>query len=228
MLKIHLNKNHFKILLSLILAFSILSLVGLVLVKAAGGDTGLEVCNVAPPEDPVKYEEWKKLCVPPQLVDIQALVVRLIYVAWAASFPLFVFIIMFIGFSYMRADDPKAQGDLRMKLLYSIIGFIILLASQPIAAAAMTFFLSGSVSSCYANLDTPGFTFFFEDVCTGVRGVECADDQVEFNRKCDSICSVIQPNGLPQSRVDITIGNNTYVLNCFCTSKTCASVRLKT
>lgn len=117
----------------------------------------LDPANAANPE-----------CVSPRLKGLQQTVVNLIYLAWVAGIPIFTGLGALIGVQYMTSGaDADAKAALQRRGLYWVISIIIYFASQPIAGAIMKFFIQ-TTSDCYLFLDTPGFTFFFSDVCNPV------------------------------------------------------------
>lgn len=111
-------------------------------------------------------QEYEKQCKPPNLVDFQPLVVRLIYFVWIGSGVVFIFGFMYIGYIYMTsAGDVQKQGDLRQKAVYLVGAIILLFASQPIATILMRTVVTSN-NQCFQGIsDTPGFTFFFSEVC---------------------------------------------------------------
>ncbi len=116
-------------------------------------------------EDP---EEWDRQCVPKKGIEFQGLVVNLVYYVWVLGGTAFVLVGMYIGYEYMTSgSDSQKKATLQKRGTYYVISIILLFASHPIAAFMMKLFVTSS-SDCYAEIkNTPGFTFFFEDVCSG-------------------------------------------------------------
>lgn len=111
-------------------------------------------------------------CIPSRGRDLQGLVVNIVYYVWILGGTGFVLIGMYIGYQYMTSgSDSQKKGELAKRGSYFVISIILFFASQPIAAFMMNLFVTNS-SDCYTSIkDTPGFTFFFADVCTGNSGV---------------------------------------------------------
>lgn len=124
-------------------------------------------------------EEYNKQCKPNSLKDLQPLVVRIIYVVWLASGSVFVIGFMYIGYMYMTSfDDVNKQVEMRQKSIYLVIGIILLFASQPFATVLMKTVITSS-NDCFDGIgDTPGFTFFFDDVCTSDSAILAIDDGI--------------------------------------------------
>ena len=116
-------------------------------------------------------------CQPARLREVQDVIVRLIYIAWALGIPLFGISAAVVGYQYMFAgSSEQKQQELRKRVGYIIVGVIIFLATYPVANFMMGLFVT-SQSDCYAHIDTPGFTFFFPNVCSGeVYGKCCTSD----------------------------------------------------
>jgi hypothetical protein len=123
-------------------------------------------------------------CEAPRLRDLQDLVVKIVYYVWALGLPVFTIIAMYIGYQYMISGaDTQKQQKLAKAGISIVVGIIVFFATYPIADFFMKLVVTNP-SDCYANLDTPGFTFFFPEVCTYQSVENPADDGV--GGCCDS------------------------------------------
>jgi hypothetical protein len=106
-----------------------------------------------------------KNCVPcepeslPQLEIIAVQVIGLIYVLTGI-----IFFAIFIYNSYLYMFNHIEDSKKRM--IQWIIGFLMIMFSQPIVATVMDVLIDDS-TDCYSELQQPGFTFFFPQVCDG-------------------------------------------------------------
>lgn len=104
-------------------------------------------------------------CNPPTLIEVQYTVVRLIYATWACGGFIFLILLLLIGWTYMtsggdsgKIEEAKKRGG------QWIIGFLLFFLSRAIVATMMRGLIGDN--PCYNTLRDPGFTFFFNDVCT--------------------------------------------------------------
>jgi len=119
-------------------------------------------------------------CTSARLRDFQDLAVKLLYFVWAAGIPIFTALAIFIGYQFMiSGDNVQKQEELKKRGLYLVIGIVLFFAAHPIASVLMKLMIN-SPTDCYTNLDTPGFTFFFPNVCG-----YCAQDAVCSETKID-------------------------------------------
>ncbi len=105
---------------------------------------------------------------PARLRDLEPLLVQLIYVIWALGGIIFTAALMFIGFLYMTsAGDPQKQEALKKRATNWLFGLILFFAGYPLVLTAYNVLDIGqSNPDCYKSVSTPGFHFFFPDVCT--------------------------------------------------------------
>lgn len=138
-------------------------------VEAQGGDTGF--VQDCPPG------EISDNCNPPTLQQVEFIAVRLVYFIWGGAGLLFFFFLARAGFIYLYSgNDPGKIEEVRGMIVRWFLGLFLLFFSRPIVATVMSE-LVGESSACFANLQDPGFTFFFNDVCT--EGDQLPDDGEE-------------------------------------------------
>ena len=122
---------------------------------------------------------------PPRLRDLQPMLVEMIYLIWALGGLFFTVLLMWIGFQYMTsAGDPQKKEELKKKGKNWLIGLIIFFLGYPIVSTIYDVIGIGSANpECYEQVDTPGFHFFFPDVCTDAMsgmyetGMSCNDGE---------------------------------------------------
>jgi len=142
---------------------------------------------------------------PARLRDIEPVVVQMIYVVWGVGTLALTLILMKIGFDYMTSmGDAQKQQDVRARGSKWLISLLFFFLAYPMI---LTFYqvagIGGSSSSCYEDIKTPGFKFFFPTVCTDPQassdkydiGADCSGfGQEEFNTIGSSSCC--RPSGL--------------------------------
>jgi len=117
--------------------------------------------NITPPCDLNSSEP----CEPPRISEIQYLITRLIYTAWAFGGVVFMVLLVIIGGIYLTsAGDPQKVEIAKKRAGQWVIGVFLYFLAQPITATLMRGLVSGD-AECFANLQDPGFTFFFPNVC---------------------------------------------------------------
>jgi len=117
--------------------------------------------NITPPCDLNSSEP----CEPPRLNEVQYLVTRLIYTAWAFGGVVFMVLLVVIGGIYLTsAGDPQKVETAKKRAGQWVIGVFLYFLAQPLTATLMRGLVSGD-ANCFANLQDPGFTFFFPNVC---------------------------------------------------------------
>lgn len=105
-------------------------------------------------------------CRPPTLQTFEFVLVRFIYIAWALGGFLWLAYFILIAYSFFTSDTNKIE-DAKSRFGRWLIGIVLFYLSRMIIASVMATMISGT-SNCYQQFDgTPGFTFFFPDVCTG-------------------------------------------------------------
>jgi len=105
---------------------------------------------------------------PPRLRDLEPLLVQMVYLIWALGGIIFTILLMWIGFQYMTsAGDPQKKEELKKKGRNWLIGLVIFFVGYPIVATIYDVLGIGSSNlDCYEQISTPGFHFFFPDICT--------------------------------------------------------------
>lgn len=112
---------------------------------------------------------------PPTLTIVQVWFVRLLYIVWGISGVVFAFILIGLGFKYMTSfGNEVAVGDVIKGFQRWLVGLALIFLSYPLLA---TFFalLPISNSTCYSDIEMPGFQFFFPEACQ-VSCVELCND----------------------------------------------------
>lgn len=147
-------------ILSLLLSLFIVSFVlgvRTIPVLAQGGDTNfVESC----PPNAVSED-----CQPPTLQTLEFLVVRIIYAAWALGGFFWLGYFIFIATKYLRGD-PQQIEDAKKRFGIWVVGIFVYYLSYVIVGQFMSLLIKDG-SACYNQFDgTPGFTFFFAQVCT--------------------------------------------------------------
>ena len=121
---------------------------------------------------------------PPRLRDLEPIVVQLIYVVWGLGTFLLTLVLMLRGVQYMLSmGAPEKQQEIRQSStnwLYSLLVFF--LAYPVILGVYNVTGIGGSSSSCYEDISTPGFRFFFPTVCTDPQA---GSDKYSVGASCD-------------------------------------------
>lgn len=116
-------------------------------------------------------------CDPPQLQEIEYFAVRILYIIWAAGGLVFLILMIIIGFTWMTSGGDEGKiATAKKRAGQWIVGFLLYFLSQPIVGTLMKGLIAPGDKDCFKNLNTPGFTFFFADVCT-------EGDQVDSNEE---------------------------------------------
>lgn len=106
-----------------------------------------------------------EICEPPTIREIQYLVTRIIYAAWAFGGIVFMVLLVVIGGIYLTsAGDQQKVETAKKRAGQWVVGLFLYFLAQPITATLMRGLVS-SDASCFENLQDPGFTFFFPTVC---------------------------------------------------------------
>jgi hypothetical protein len=137
---------------------------------------------------------------PPRLRDLEGLAVQMLYFAWGLAGLIFTVLLIIIGARYMTsAGDQQKQQALKEKGKNWVLGLILFFLAYPIV---LTFYsvtgIGQTGSSCYKDITTPGFHFFFPSVCTDPNaegsnsyGSACeAGENLGSDQKCCYISSV--------------------------------------
>lgn len=105
---------------------------------------------------------------PPRLRDLEPVLVQVIYVIWALTGIIFALILMFIGFQYMTSlGDQQKQQELMQRGRNWLIGLFLVFLGYPLVVTIYGVIGVGENNpDCYQQVSTPGFHFFFPDVCT--------------------------------------------------------------
>lgn len=105
---------------------------------------------------------------PPRLRDLEPLLVQVVYIVWAFGGFIFTFLLMVIGFQYMISmGDQQKQQELKSRGKNWIIGLIVFFIGYPIIVTVYSVIGIGETNTeCYKDIKTPGFHFFFPEVCT--------------------------------------------------------------
>ncbi|MBN1332114.1 hypothetical protein JW978_04565 [Candidatus Dojkabacteria bacterium] len=120
---------------------------------------------------------------PARLRDIEPIVVQMIYVVWGVGTLGLTLILMKIGFDYMTSmGDAQKQQEIRAKGSKWLISVLIFYLAYPII---LTFYqvtgIGEANEECYKDILTPGFHFFFADVCTDPQA---GSDKYDINADC--------------------------------------------
>lgn len=102
---------------------------------------------------------------PPPLTIIQVWFVRIIAIMWGVSGVAFTGLLIWIGFKYMTSFNNEYQlGKVIEDLRKWMVGLGLVFLSYPFL---VTFFrvLPLSQTSCYDDINVPGFQFFFPEAC---------------------------------------------------------------
>lgn len=102
---------------------------------------------------------------PQSLRVLQVWFVRLVYIVWGVSGVAFTGLLIWIGFKYMTSFNNEYQlGKVIEDLRKWAVGLGIVFLSYPFL---VTFFrvLPISRTGCYADINIPGFQFFFPEAC---------------------------------------------------------------
>lgn len=102
---------------------------------------------------------------PPQLQILQVWFVRILYVIWGVSGVVFTFILISIGMQYLLSfGNVDAVGQVIKRFQKFVVGLALVFLSYPLLA---TFFqlLPLNEDTCYADVQMPGFQFFFPNAC---------------------------------------------------------------
>jgi len=156
---------------------------------------------------------------PPRLRELEALAVQLVYFIWGVSALIFTVLLMIIGARYMlSAGDQQKQQDIKDKGTKWVYGLILVFISYPIVLTFYKVTGIGNNSTCYADIKSPGFHFFFPKICTDPTaesghsyGSACSPgDDLGSSDKC-CYGSVIMPTGVGVKIV--TSSNRVYTFN---------------
>ena len=121
--------------------------------------------NELPYEQNCDIDSVNPDCQPPTLRSLEDLFVNILYIAWFMGGLLWLGYFIYIASFYMRGDPSKIE-EAKKRFGIWVAGIVIYYLSYVIVAQVMSAFVGGS-SDCYNKFDgTPGFYFFFEDVCT--------------------------------------------------------------
>jgi hypothetical protein len=160
-------------------------------------------------------------CEPPRIKGLEELFVRLIYMFYFAGGVIFLFYLMWIGWVYMRAaGSPELEAEAKDRIGKWIIGIILFYFSRTLVATFMNDLVSEN-GVCYADLNDPGFTIFFPDVCTRGDPMICNTDHVttyEFDKVCAERC-VGQGQGQLANEAHATINGYTVYAICYCSGE---------
>lgn len=150
---------------------------------------------------------------PPRLRDLEPLLVQIIYIVWAMGGLIFTVLLMIIGFRYMTSmGDPQKQEEIKKKGKNWIIGLIIFFIGYPIVLTIYNVIGIGETNEqCYSKIVTPGFHFFFPDVCTDPQassskfalGAECknfTDEEKGVMMDGHKCCSLDQNSIFPTDK----------------------------
>lgn len=104
-------------------------------------------------------------CRPPTLQTFEFVLVRFIYIAWALGGFLWLAYFILIASTFFTSDSNKIEEG-KGRFNRWLIGIALFYLSRMIISSVMSTMIADS-SNCYEQFDgTPGFTFFFPDVCT--------------------------------------------------------------
>lgn len=124
---------------------------------AQGGETGfIDNCPIG---------SISPGCKPPTLQQFEFLIARLIYAAWALGGLIWTAYFMLIAKMYFTSDQGKIE-EAKKRFGRWFLGIAFFYLSRPLIGSFMEVLIKDG-TTCYQSFDgTPGFTFFFPDVCT--------------------------------------------------------------
>ncbi|KXK26783.1 MAG: hypothetical protein TR69_WS6001000804 [candidate division WS6 bacterium OLB20] len=172
--------------------------------------------------------ESSEPCEPPTIRELQYLVTRVIYAAWAFGGIVFMVLLVVIGGIYLTSAGDQSKVEIAKKRAGQwVIGLLLYFLAYPISATLMQGLIAED-ASCYENLRDPGFTFFFPQVCTGgsyVGQVLACNENDRFvcTNNCSNpgasddieeyqVCPATRPDpGQPQC----------YTIRCDCRTSAC-------
>lgn len=113
--------------------------------------------------------------VPPTFQQTENLSVQIIYMIWGLTFIYGMLRLTYLGFQFIYGGtSPERLGELRSNFILWFVGLVVIVLAIPFINYLYS--LAGiSTTSCYKlekdgelvyDLSIPGFTFFFNDVCT--------------------------------------------------------------
>ncbi len=119
---------------------------------------------------------------PPRLADLSSLLVRAVDLIYAFGGIIFLALAIMIGFQWMSSQgDDEVLGELRNRLTYWVIAFVLFFLSTVIVSAIYGIF---DVKNCRGDNVTPGFNLIYEGSCTIVcecpRGTTLAGQKVSI------------------------------------------------
>src|SRR3989344_4537917 len=104
-------------------------------------------------------------CNPPTFRQLEFTLVRLIYALWGFSGVIFLALMLYNGYLYMfSGGDEEKIREAQKRMVQWLVGIFLIFLSVPIVSTVMKIFIGDGI--CYGQLQDPGFTFFFYDVCT--------------------------------------------------------------
>ncbi len=147
---------------------------------------------------------------PPRLRDLEPLLVQLIYMIWALGGLLFTVLLIFIGVQYMASGgDPQKKEELKKKGRNWLIGLVLFFVGYPIVATIYDVLEVGVTNpECYQQVKTPGFHFFFPDVCTDPQK---ASTKYDINASCNPATGGVEPSELAANKCCFNTGAVTIV-----------------
>lgn len=223
-IKLQTFLRYFLAIFMLVFFVSNLYLTTLYTSHAQGGQTDfIESC----PVDSVSPD-----CNPPTFQQIEYMFVRLIYFLWISGGIIFGFFLAYAGWMYFSSlGEQDKMAEARDRASKWLISVLLYFFSRPIVATMMHEFVSDNVN-CYAELNEPGFTFFFPTACTSGVGNEnttflsCSEtaaftdnsSSLSYNDYCaQTLC----PAGLSgkTEEIGLTVVYD-YKLICLCAGET--------
>lgn len=145
---------------------------------------------------------------PFKLRDLEPLLVQVVYFVWAFCGIFFGALLVWIGIQYMMTlTDTQKKQELADRGKRWLISLLIVGFCYPAIAGIYDFFGIGKTNpECYEDIATPGFHFFFPNVCTdpsagGEHGIGAVADK-----------GVIVKDTLPSDRCIFTPHNKEIVL----------------
>ncbi|MFQ5493459.1 MAG: hypothetical protein ACE5DX_04840, partial [Candidatus Dojkabacteria bacterium] len=104
---------------------------------------------------------------PPSIRELEFLAVRVLYAVWACGGIIFIMLLTYIGFIWMTSGGSDEKiAEAKKRAGQWVIGFLLFFLAQPLVATLMRGLIADD-SECFTQLQDPGFTIFFTDVCTG-------------------------------------------------------------
>jgi hypothetical protein len=146
---------------------------------------------------PVQAAMQELTAAPPRLADLSSLLVRAVDLIYAFGGIIFLALAIMIGFQWMSSQgDDEVLGELKNRLTYWVIAFVLFFLSTVIVSAIYDVF---QVKNCRGEPVRPGFNLIYEGSCTIV--CECPKNTPLEGEKV-SIPAIKARNANPPENID--------------------------